>query len=258
MFCTSILTAGHQWAKPNEEVVNALRKAAPKLDVLGTTDVLFWLTDFKHSRPRVMLNAGTLKANAGRFTWFCDAVQPSKELAARYTFGAWLWRAGINGRMSYADAWHPWVLGYETHGSAYPYGHSDWVIDWEHSNSPLIWGSSFAFFLDDPHGKPCPSRDFLNIREGITDYRVLHTLEDAVAAARKAGRPLDDAGAFLRTLRAEIPTDLRQTYEGWGPPDAGGENWYLKPNVRLRPGRLEEIRAEAVRHLVRLKGAHPR
>ncbi|HUU44083.1 MAG TPA: hypothetical protein VMX57_09900, partial [Planctomycetota bacterium] len=213
MFYTSTLTAGHQYATPNDEIVAALEKAAPQLDVLGHDDVVFWLTSFRHWRLHTRLNAETLQANADRFTWFFDAVQPSKDLAARFTAGVWLWRSGIRGRLSFADAWNAWQLGYDTHGSAYPYGCSNWVIDWEYSNAPLIRGSSFAFFLNDPEGRPCPSRDFLNLREGITDYRAIHTLETTLAEAKRAGRTgaaVSAAETFLADLRATFHADLTE------------------------------------------------
>src|SRR4029077_6629980 len=102
-------------------------------------------------------------------------------------------------------------------------------------------------------GQPCPARDFVNLREGITDYRYLHTLELAVKQRRQAspqGPALQAAERFLQQLREETDRDLTRSYAAWGPRDAGGENWYPKEEFRLSARRLEVLRSEIGKHLM--------
>src|SRR6185436_12651721 len=107
--------------------------------------------------------AENIDKHSHQFCWLADALQPTKELAGRFTFGLYLWRSGIKGRISYANGWQPSQLQPETHGAGiYPVGTTSgacWVIDGMHgANMTPTAGSGWAFFMDGPDGQPCPAR----------------------------------------------------------------------------------------------------
>jgi len=251
MFFSSIWTGGHQYAKPNQPELEKLEKALPGLDIPGASDVWFWLTDFKHAGPgpnRLVFSQDKLAAAGDKFTWFSDTVQPTKELAGRFTMGVYLWRSGIRGRLSFVDAWTATVFGEEGHDGGYPGGDGGWVIPWG-TNQPLTGGSTWAFLLRDDEDRWCVSRDLVNLREGVTDYRCIHILEQALEKARKEGKQgpaVQAAAEYLERLRRQINPDLTHYYLGWGPMDGGGENWYPTQDSDLTVERLDRIRAEVL------------
>ena len=119
-------------------------------------------------------------------------------------------------------------------------------------NFPLTAGSTWSFVLAVPDGRPCPSRDLVNLREGITDYRCLRTLEQAIAAAKQCGRApraVAEASSFLDELRKEIDHDLTRTYGGWSANDAGGENWHPRDGRGITAERVEQLRRLVAAHL---------
>jgi hypothetical protein len=87
------------------------------------------------------------------------------------------------------------------------------------------------------------------LREGITDYRYLQALEEALRVAREQGRaekPAAGAAAgFLEKLRAEFSPDLTRYFGAWPAYDGGGENWFLKAESGLSVERLDRVRAAA-------------
>jgi len=239
VFFTSTWSGGHQYLKPDARSVAALRAKLPGLEVLGWTAPWLWLTNFKHAGQaprRLILSAETLKSASGKEAWLADAVQPTKDLAGRFTTGLYLWRSGIAGRLSFANGWSATLLSRRGHAGGYP-ADVGWTIGWRH-NQPMTGSSTWAFLLAEPAGRWAVARDLVNLREGITDYRYLRTLEKA---APGDGR----ARAFLDGLRKEFPDDLTRCFGGWAAWDGGGENWYARPGSPLSVRRLDEIRARA-------------
>jgi hypothetical protein len=103
-----------------------------------------------------------------------------------------------------------------------------------------------------------PARGLILIREGIDDYRYVHTLE---AFLKKAEQSRPDAPAaaaarkFRASLSADLNVDLSAYYDAtWGSDGGYGAGYlHARPNNPWRAPRFDQVRREAANHILALK-----
>jgi len=91
----------------------------------------------------------------------------------------------------------------------------------------------------------------MNLREGITDYRYVYTLEQAIQRAPN-GTMRDLAARYLATLKKKIPEYAHSSkYSDATNPDAGGSDDEIGRH-------LDDIRRKIANYIVKLVPARPR
>ena len=99
-----------------------------------------------------------------------------------------------------------------------------------------------------------PSRDLVLIREGIDDYRYIHTLDQLIreAEAWKLDAPaLAAARRFRDQLRGDLSLDLTRYYESRTADYA--ENWYPRADNPWTHGKFQGVRRQLAGHIVELQ-----
>lgn len=196
--------------------------------------------------------AGTAEAldaasRSGREFWFADALCHSKEQAARFTFGFWLWRLGAAGRYTPLAAHLQYGGG--TARASYPWDPYFTLLDVTTCNIDRAPIESVA------EGQWNPSRDLILLREGIDDFRYIHTLDTLLkdAEARKSGgEALVAARKFRDALAAGLSLDLTKYYESRQ--GAYGENWYALPANPWNTAKLDQTRRACAACIMALRG----
>lgn len=149
---------------------------------------------------------------------------------ARFTSGLFLWRTGADGllagpaRASWGDPYNP----FDGYGG---------------ERGSLLLPSS----LDWP--APNPSRILAAIRDGITDYRYLLTLEKAIRVAGDAPEA-KKASEFLAALRQEVPGALSDVAEASGP-----STLRERADSAWTADRYRAFRRDVVSHLLAIRRA---
>ncbi|MBM4030417.1 MAG: hypothetical protein FJ291_01370 [Planctomycetes bacterium] len=101
-----------------------------------------------------------------------------------------------------------------------------------------------------------PTRDLILLREGIDDYRYIHTLDALIkeAEAKKSGgEALSAARKFRDALFADLSLDLAKYYESRN--GAYGENWYALPTNPWTTSKLDSTRRTAAACIAALRNA---
>ncbi|MBM4030416.1 MAG: hypothetical protein FJ291_01365 [Planctomycetes bacterium] len=139
----------------------------PLLDILNVTVPIYcspkgcgqdaheWQI-FQTLRPPVRATPQALEAarQSGKDVWFADALRHSKEQAARFTFGFWLWRLGAAGRYTTLDAHLQYGYGTARLGYSWdPLLHPPRRDDLQHRPRPprIARGGPM-----EPHARPHP------------------------------------------------------------------------------------------------------
>jgi hypothetical protein len=262
------MAPGSSWQNPRA-AANArafyddLLKEFPRLDILGVTVPVYasprctesphdWLV-FR-SNGYTNLPPGTAEVlqaarASGKDFWFLDGIKASKEQAARFTYGFWLWALGARGRYS--------TLGTDLYGRN-RHGTARGSYPWEPYYA-LIGGGvdnvEYPFMPALAEGQINPCRDLVLIREGITDYRYLHTLETLLARAGplEKARAVVAARQFLEDLRVGLSLDLTHYYLMRS--GAYGENWYPLPGNPWTGARFDQVRRQTAEHILAVKKA---
>jgi hypothetical protein len=249
-------------ANPKAEQISraffeALRKDLPDLDLLSQTAPAWYhggpgLFQLPHEWDLFHTHVGTLRAArvqeleaahaAGREFWFLDGLRQSKEQAARFTFGFWLWRLGARGRYTSLAAALQYGGGTarETHALD-PY----WTL-----LDVTGFNIDRALHESATEGVLNPWRDLLLIRAGIDDHRFIHTLDRRLAQA-EAARAADPAIAAARKWRDDLSRslslDLTTYYESRT--GAYAENWHVRPGNPWNGRRFDQVRRQAAEHI---------
>lgn len=192
--------------------------------------------------PKLLEQAQT----SGREFWYIDGIRHSKEQAGRFTFGLWIWRLGAKGRFTTLEAHLQYGGG--TARESYRWEPYFTLLDVTTCNVDRAWKESLV------EGAWNPCRDLVLLREGIDDYRYLHTLERHIAQAEKAPNPprtLPAARKFLADLRSRVSLDLASYYEARS--GAYGENWYMVPGNPWNTAKLNLVRREAAELIIALR-----
>jgi hypothetical protein len=236
-----------------DEFFTRVRAELPRLDLPGVTWPVFHLggeksLQFPHEwvwlagRPR----EGTAEAlanaqRAGGDFFFIDGLRHSKEHAARFTFGVWLWRLGATGRFTTTEALLQYGGG--TARPALPLDPYFTLLDVTTCNMDRAIHESLT------PGVFNPTRDLLLLRAGIDDYRYLHTLDNRLRAA-EAHAPKSPAVQAARRFRDElfssVSLDLRNDYITRA--GAYAENWYAKPTA-WSDDQFTSLRRDIARHI---------
>ena len=242
--------------------VQELLRQFPRMEIIGhnTPAYLFagpgytWGWDGFQTGVRTRATPELLeRASAGGPTfWFVDWVKHAKEQMARFTFGFWCWKLRPMGR--YSTFIHNLSYFNGTARLAYPHLPYYALLDIGGCNRYGALSESRA------EGAPNPVRDLLLVREGIDDYRYIHTLDTLVQRAEQnklAGAVVDEAKRFRDGLAAELSLDLRVYYESRGGPEyvSYAENWHPKPGNPWTSSRLDAVRRQCAEHIVALSQA---
>lgn len=182
---------------------------------------------------------------AGKEFWFADAAVGGHEQSGRFTFGFWLWKLGSRGRFSFLTHYGHGYFG-ETYYS-------------------LVGGSSANNtqpLMPALDGGWNPARSLILIREGIDDFRYIHTLTALLEEAqqRQANTAaVRAAQKFCDELAAELDLDLSRYYEvRWGS-DGGFGAGYLHPlpGNPWRGEKFNQTRRTIARHIAALQAGAP-
>jgi hypothetical protein len=233
----------------------------PQLDVLGRTVPAYYfrenrtLFQFPHewgvlSGPPIKDDPALMDADrkAGKPFWYIDGMRHSKEQAARFTFGLWLWRSGAAGRFTTLAA----VLQYGggTARQSYPIEPYYTLLDVTTCNVDRALKESLV------EGILNPCRDLILLRAGIDDYRYIHTLEawlQRTEARQSASPALPAARKFRDELWASLSLDLTESFRGRS--GAYGETLYPAPDFPWTPERFARTRRQVADHIVALRKA---
>lgn len=137
-------------------------------------------------------------------------------LQERFYSGLWTWRTGAKGNGAWSYGWYVRI-----NDSGLP-------------ESKIAWEGRAA---------------------GVTDYRYLHTLERAIAAAGEAAgtsEAVQSAQAFLNDLRRRIPFTAYRAYPGNVPQNQWAELDAWNPVRAIEPEDYDEIRNQCARHIAAL------
>jgi hypothetical protein len=243
---------GQPLGKP---LVDSLLQELPGIDLLSATVPLFahkldWTHEWSQLGPRAVGTPQVLSdaRQAGKPFWFIDGLRHSKEQAARFTFGVWLWRLGASGRFTTLAAHLQYGGG--TARSTYPFEPYFTLLDVTTCNVDRAIQESLV------EGETNPCRDLVLLRAGIDDYRWLHTLGvwiDRAEARMPGGTALIAARKFREQLAAEVSLDLAQYYDGRA--GAYGENWQPVPDNPWTTEKFDRLRQDTAQHIVALKKA---
>ena len=154
----------------------------------------------------VKQHAFAAKKNAELWMYDCW-LTGENPLLERFYAGLWTWRTAVKGNMVWAYGWYVRIK--ET---GVP-------------ESKLAWEGRLA---------------------GVNDYRYLHTLEVAIAAAEAAGKAnaaLDAAKRFLEELRRRIP------YTAYENRPRGARRALWNPVPEIQPQDYDRIRGKCARHI---------
>jgi len=154
----------------------------------------------------------------------------------RLAWGLNAWKIGIKGRglwrfRPYTELEHPL---------------SPVSIQTVHTPGSFTGGPSFAINWPD---EIWPNNKMMNLREGITDYRYVYTLEQAIqrASTWKQRRRAKKAVRYLKNLKKEIPEYAHSSkYSDATNADAGDSDAEI---VR----HLDNVRREIAQHIVKLR-----
>ena len=160
-----------------------------------------------------------LAAEHGSELWMYDCGLTGRNpLVERFYAGLWTWRTGVKGNMVWSYGWYVRIN------------------DQGLPESKLAWEGRLA---------------------GVNDYRYLHTIERAVAAAETAGRGRDPAvraaRIFLRRLRARIPLDV---YD-WQSRPQGSDIAHWNPLPKMQPEEYDRMREECAGHIQAIRSSLP-
>jgi len=184
--------------------------------------------------------------DAGKGFWFFDWVRYSKEQAARFSSGLWMWRIGATG------LWMTFAAGGDFH-----YGTAKETYPWwpYYTLLGVVGGNYCGAVIESMEpGVMNPSRDLVLVAEGANDYRYVHTLESAISETEAAGKEntaLASAKKFLEQLNAELSLDLSVYYETrFG---AYAENWYPRKDNPWTGQKFSDTRRQCAEHIVALQ-----
>jgi hypothetical protein len=239
----------------DNDVYAALVKEFPDIDILGVTTPVYafhgadyphggepWRTQIRtRGKPELLEQA----AASDEDFWFVDWMRHSKEQAARFSFGFWLWRLGARGRYSTF-----------TYGHDYHYGtaRQSFPLEPYYTLLGVVGGNAcpaVRMALDERDF--VPARDLVLIREGIADYRYIDTLDQLLrlAESRKLDAPaVAEARAFRDQLHAELSLDLTRYYESRTA--AYAENWHPHADNPWTHSKFREVRRQAAAHVMML------
>jgi hypothetical protein len=237
---------GSGWPLKKEEVENIL-KEWPQAEILGVTipTVVFWSTAPSVRRPWEVWQ-GPLKdyspdleslRKSGKEFWFAEALVGEQGHPRRFTFGFYLWKLGARGH-------HATTVRYD--GEAY------------YNNIGSSGANEMRPFAPSLAGPDAvnPSWDLVLIREGIADYRYIHTLETLLKEAQErkvSNAATESARKFVEALAAEIQIDLStyyDAYEGYG-----SEYWHVKPGNPWTAKKFDDTRRRCAEHILALQKA---
>jgi hypothetical protein len=245
-------------AQISDEFFRSVQKEFPRIDLLGRTVPVYcfrrgkssfqvpheWIVLAGAAQPDEPAAIAAQQKSGGEF-WYIDGLRHSKELAARFTFGGWLWRLGASGRFTTLQAHLQYGGG--TARLSYPYEPYYTLLDVTTCNVDRALKES----LD---GRLNPCRDLVLIREGIDDYRYLHTLEhwlEGTSKEQPAHPAVSAARAFRERLWAEIVPDLARYFHARG--GSYGENWYPTGDNNWNSERLDHLRRACADHILALQ-----
>lgn len=241
----------------SREFFEKIVKEFPRIDLTGRTMPAYYHGGYKGlqiphewiylAAPATPSTAENLEAasKSGKEFWFVDGIRHSKEHAGRFTFGLWLWRLGAVGHYTTLEAHLQY--GYGTARPTYTWEPYFTLLDVTTCNVDRAIKESLA------EGVFNPCRDLILLREGIDDYRYLHTLDAAIKRAENAKQDSPElAGAkrFRAELWADVVLDLRKHYEARA--GAYGENWYVRPDCPWTGEKLGQVRRRAAEHVIAL------
>lgn len=232
----------------DQDVAKRLMDAIPHIDILGVTNPMLSTCEFVHEiegsygGPRTTYSLANLQAlrKGSKPFWIVDGLRYSKEDFARFTFGFWLWRTGAAGRATTLSATGQHGAGSYLTLCGITHGNTDRAL------MPSVRSKA-----------PNPSRDLVLLREGIDDYRYIHTLEECIKRAEKKGEngsALASAKEFCRSLKESIALDLSTYFFHRIKYVCYAENWYRKPDSPWTTLKMDETRRQCAKHIVALKG----
>ena len=141
---------------------------------------------------------------------------------ARMTYGFGFWRSGFRALI-------PWIYQMNV-GDPFNY---------------LDGYTSDFFNRSEPDGTPIPVALWEAYREGYTDYRYLHTLEELIAAAKRRGSPAAagaaaTAEAALAFIEQAVRVQPKYKHDDlWAPADFDVHRWIVAQQILL----LQEVLA---------------
>lgn len=250
---------GYVANKPADNGVYAeLVKEFPDIDILGVTAPVYAFhgADYPHGgeqwrsqirtrgKPELLEQA----AAAGKEFWFLDWMRHSKEQAGRFSFGFWNWRLGAKGRYS------TFSYGYDYH---YGTARQSFPFEPYYTLLGVVGGNACPAVrpaLDD--NDFIPARDLVLIREGIADYRHIHTVDRLIRDAELKkfdGPAVAAARKFRDQLRAELSLDLSRYYDSRAASYA--ENWSPRADNPWTHSKFQDTRRQAAEHIVALQSA---
>jgi len=135
--------------------------------------------------PRVV--RASAAASGDTYWWYTNACREYPDVM-RFKGGCFFWKTGASGQFY-------WAYQYPSSNPTSDLDGIDWCAAYPEATGPI------------------PTIEWEGLREGIDDFRYLHTLELEIADARQTGsaaaRALaDEAEALLGRVRAEVVDDL--------------------------------------------------
>jgi hypothetical protein len=239
----------------SQEFFDQIARDFPRIDLLGRSMPAYFFREgkagFQTPHEWIVLAGGPTKDDpasmeadrkAGREFWYIDGVRHSKEQAARFTFGFWLWRSGATGRFTTLMA----HLQYGGGTARLSYAHEPYftLLDVTTCNVDKALKEGVV------EGELNPCRDLVLLREGIDDYRYIHTLELLLkqAESKKLQSPaVEAARQFRDALFAELSPDLAKYYEARS--GAYGENWYALRENPWQAAKFDQVRRQVAMHI---------
>ncbi len=142
----------------------------------------------------IKARAAELGAQVGAYD--CTRYISTHPRNMRFYTGLWTWAAGLKGN---------WIWEY---GAGLPSAVQS-VYSLSDTIPPTTW-CEYGFAFSIPSGQAAPT-SWEARRDGVNDYRYLHTLERAIAEAIDAGKAdlpsVLEARNYLNDLRARVPLD---------------------------------------------------
>jgi hypothetical protein len=184
------------------ELLKAIKQAGgktimtctPETAAIGQGNLDYWLVAYKRFLPSIFAGAERAKARPGLYA--NGTLMGNGTYFSRFFFGYWPWATRVGAMMSWTypstPKRFPFNIGTEAEGG---------------------FNVKEGFLGSD--GKPIPVIQWELAREGVDDFRYLVTLEHLIARARdskneETRRTVDEASAFLASLRTSISTDVHR------------------------------------------------
>ncbi len=177
--------------------------------------------------------AHATKLSAEIWAYYCNGNDNTHPRNIRFHTGLWTWATGIKGN---------WIWEYANSRTAFSLSDSVPPENWHALgfafSIPSGWGSVMAWEAR---------------REGVDDYRYLHTMEGAISDAVKAKKgsalAVRAARRFLADLRSRIPLDVFD--ERKHPMTAQKQFQELAPGIGAEE--YDRIQDECAKHIMAIK-----